>query len=187
MSKGKLNLIMGPMFSGKTTELLRRYKRYIIANKKCLLIKFNEDNRYSRGKIVTHDNNKGNDAYSCSKLEEVNSIVSDYDVICVDEIQFFNNAPEICDQWANQGKIVEVCGLNGDYNKKPFDSISKIIPKVDDITYLRAIDKHSGEEAPFTVRLINSNEQIIIGGKNIYDVMDRNNYNIFMSGKNEVM
>ena len=88
MSKGKLNLIMGPMFSGKTTELLRRYKRYIIANKKCLLVKFNEDNRYSKGKIVTHDNITGNDAYTCSKLEEVNSIVSDYDVYVLMKYNF---------------------------------------------------------------------------------------------------
>ena len=182
MNNGKVNLILGPMYSGKTSELLRRYRRYIIANKKCLLIKYSKDNRYSNNQVITHDDISYN-AYNCSKLEEVNNIIDQYDVICVDEIQFFEDGHKYSDDWANSGKIVEVCGLNGDYNKQPFNTVSNIIPIVDDITYLTAVDKKSGNDAPFTARLISSNEQILIGGKNIYDVMDRNNWNTFMKGK----
>ena len=61
---GKLNLICGPMFSGKTTELIRRYTRYELAGKKCILIKYSKDTRYDNNNIVTHDNN----SYNASKM-----------------------------------------------------------------------------------------------------------------------
>ena len=185
MTNGKINLITGPMYSGKTTRLLERYRRYKIAGKNCLLIKFNRDKRYSNEQIVTHDKITY-DAFSVGRLEDVNEIICNYDVICIDEIQFFNDGPVFCEKWANDGKIIEVCGLNGDYNKEPFESVSRMIPLVDDITYLKAVDKHSGKDAPFTVRLIDAREQILIGGKNIYDVMDRDNYNRFMKSRQEM-
>ena len=109
---GKLNLIIGPMYSGKTSELLSRYLRYKVAGKKCLLIKFKDDNRYDINKIVTH-NLFQQDANSCSKLEEFNSLINDYDVILIDEIQFYPDAYIFCDKWANENKIVEASGLNG--------------------------------------------------------------------------
>ena len=76
---------------------------------------------------------------------------------------------------ANQNKIVEVAGLNGDFNQEPFEQISKLIPKVDSLIHLTAIDTKKGIDAPFTVRLIKSNKQKIIGGKEIYDVVCREN------------
>jgi len=181
MNNGKINLILGPMYSGKSSELLRRYRRYIIANKKCLLVKYSKDNRYSTNQIITHDA-VSYTAYNCSELSEINNM-QQYDVICIDEIQFFENAAIYCNKWASEGLIIETCGLNGDFNRKPFATISNLIPLVDNIMYISAIDKNSGNEAPFTVRLINSNEQILIGGKNIYDVMDRQNYNTFMQSR----
>ena len=171
---GRLNLILGPMWSGKTSELLRRYNRYKIANKKCLLIKYSEDNRYDKHKVVTHDK-ISSDAINCSSLEKLDNIVINYDVICIDEIQFFNDAYIYCDKWANNNLIVEVCGLNGDFNRKPFKQISNLIPLVDNLIHLTAIDKRNGLDAPFTIRLIDSNKQKIIGGNEIYDVSCREN------------
>ena len=98
------------MFSGKSTTLLTRYRRYQIAGKKCLLIKYANDNRYSTKEIVTHDNLRYK-ATSCKKLKEVNEFVKDYDVICVDEIQFYPDGAYYTDLWANNGKIVEVMTL----------------------------------------------------------------------------
>ena len=77
---GKLNLILGPMFSGKSTTLLNRYIRYKIAGKKCLLVKYSKDNRYSDKQIVTHDNLRY-DAISCNELKDIKDERTDIDKI----------------------------------------------------------------------------------------------------------
>ena len=104
---GEIQLIIGPMYSGKTTELLRLYKRYYLAGKKCILIKHNDDIRYESNYVVTHDQKKYK-AISTKYLEDIlnNKDVTSSEVICIDEIQFFIDAASICDKWANDGKIV---------------------------------------------------------------------------------
>ena len=165
------------MFSGKTSELYRRYKRYELAGKKCVLIKYINDIRYDNDKVVTHDNIKY-DAIKSGNLKDIEQIISQYEVICIDEIQFFIDAAEYCDKWANEGKIIEVCGLNGDYKKEAFEQISLLIPKIEGITYLTAIDKNTGEEASFTKRIIESNERELIGGKETYIACSRETYKL---------
>ena len=172
---GKLNIIIGPMYSGKTSELLRRYIRYKLGGKKCLIIKYRGDTRYDEEKLVTHNLIKEN-AFSCTELLDYDSIINDYDVILIDEIQFYKDASIYCDKWANEDKIIEVCGLNGDFLRKPFEQISLLIPLADEITHLKAVDKSNGSDAPFTVRLSNENKQEIIGGDELYQAMDRGNY-----------
>ena len=171
---GKLSLILGPMFSGKSTILLTRYRRYQIAGKKCLLIKYANDKRYenAEGMLVTHDQISYK-ATSCHKLEEVNSFIQDYDVICIDEIQFYEDASIYCDLWANSGKIVEVCGLNGDYRRKPFQQISLLVPIADNITYVTAVCKATGNDACFTMRLSDEKEQEVIGSTDKYQAVSR--------------
>jgi len=172
----KLNLIIGPMFSGKSTMLLTRYRRYQIAGKKCLLIKYANDTRYSTKEIVTHDNLRYK-ATSCKKLEEVHDFVQDYDVICVDEIQFYEDGAHYTDLWVNNGKIVEVCGLNGDYLRKPFEQISLLIPLADDISFVTAVCKDTGNDAIFTMRLTDESEQEVIGSDDKYQSVSREIYN----------
>jgi thymidine kinase len=172
---GKLNLIVGPMFSGKSTMLLNRYRRYQIAGKKCLLIKYAKDDRYSTKEIVTHDNLRYK-ATSCKTLEEADYFVCDYDVICVDEIQFYPDGAHFADLWATKGKVVEVCGLNGDYLRKQFKQISLIVPRVDNITFMSAVCKETGKDAVFTQRLSDDSGQEVIGGDDIYQAVSRNIY-----------
>jgi thymidine kinase len=174
---GKLNLIMGPMFSGKSTILLTRYRRYQIAGKKCLLIKYAKDNRYtdSEEMLVTHDQISYR-ATSCNKLAEVHDFVQDYDVICIDEIQFYEDASHYCDLWANSNKIVEVCGLNGDYLRKPFEQISLLVPLADDISFVTAVCKATGKDACFTMRLSDEKEQEVIGSTDKYQAVSRERY-----------
>ena len=174
---GKINLILGPMFSGKTSELIRRFKRYKLAGKNTILIKFKNDTRYDTEKISTHDNVKI-DAIKCEFLNEIDSVIDIYDIICIDEIQFFKDASFYCDKWANMGKIVEACGLNGDYKREPFEQISLLIPKIESVILLTAIDKYTGDEACFTKRIINSNETILIGGEDTYEAVSRKTINI---------
>lgn len=170
---GKINLIMGPMYSGKTSTLLNRYRRYILGGKTCILIKYEGDNRYEEDMVVTHDKIKY-DAIKCMYLCDVDNIVQQYDVICIDEIQFYKDAYIFCDKWANNGKIVEVCGLNGTFDRKPFDMISKLIPLCEDITYQTAICKKNGNNAVYSKRQSNNDSEVLIG--NMYDAVDRKTY-----------
>lgn len=183
---GKLNLILGCMFSGKTSELISRYNRYTIGNKKCIMIKYKNDTRYDDKMIVTHDNIKV-DAVVCDKLVEVDDlhIVSDYDVICVDEVQFYTDAPVYIEKWANLGKIVEACGLNGTYDRKPFPVISNLIPMAENISFLTAICRETGELASYSKLTVvdkrnhNENDDSTnerIGGAESYSAVDRLTY-----------
>ena len=171
---GKLHLILGPMFSGKSTLLLTRYRRYRIAGKACLLVKYAKDRRYddSAAMIVTHDKLRY-EATACTKLAELDDLVQDYDVICIDEIQFYPDAADFADRWANQGKIVECCGLSGDYKREPFEQISRLIPRCDDITHVKAVCKSSGLDAPFSQRFSLEEEQEVIGGSDKYQAVSR--------------
>lgn len=174
---GRFNLILGPMWSGKTSELLKRYRRSVISNKKCVMIKYKNDTRYDNTMVVTHDGLKIN-ALVCEYLVEVDKAVENYDVICIDEVQFYKDAHIFIDKWANSGKIIDACGLNGDFKRKCFNVISKLIPLADDIIYLRAICKETGNDAPYTGINIVVKDGVneIIGGSELYSSMDRKTF-----------
>jgi thymidine kinase len=171
-------LILGPMFSSKTTELIRQYNRNSIGNKKCIMIKYLGDNRYDNNNVITHDGIKVQ-AIKCNKLEQVNEQIIDYDVICIDEIQFYSDADIYCDIWANKGKKVYACGLSGTFKRTEFPVISKLIPKVEKIKFLRAICRENGNEASFSkLDMITIDDNIeIIGGAEKYRAVDRIEYN----------
>ncbi len=177
---GQLNLILGGMYSGKTSELFRRYNRYTIGGKKCIMIKYKNDTRYDANMVVTHDNVKVN-AIVCEALYEIDSIIKLYDVICVDEIQFYKDGYIFADKWANEGKIVEVCGLNGTFNRTPFDVVSRLIPKAENITFLKAICKETGNDAVFSQLNdkdcnVDKETSELIGGTELYSASDRETY-----------
>jgi thymidine kinase len=143
------------------------------------MIKFNKDNRYDPHNIVTHDNIKVQ-AIKCSMLKEVDHLINDYDVILIDEIQFYNDADVYCEQWANTGKVIEACGLNGKFDRSPFPIISKLLPLVDNITFLKAVCRSTGNDAVFTKYNNHNNKvssnKIIIGGTDLYKAVDRYTY-----------
>ena len=88
---GNIQVIFGPMFSGKTTELIRRVKRFSIAKKACLIIKYAKDQRYSVHGVATHDKQVST-ARACSALADLSSVACDYDVIGIDEGQFVSGS-----------------------------------------------------------------------------------------------
>lgn len=172
---GKLNLIIGCMFSSKTSTLITRGTRYKLGGKKCLFIKFSNDTRYSKNEIATHDH-KYYDAIPTLKLADVDALVNPYDVILIDEVQFYPDAAMYCDKWANSGKIVEACGLSGDFQRKPFEQISLLVSLADNITHVTAVDKENGQDAAFTYRNSNDNNVVVIGGDEIYQALSRESY-----------
>ena len=180
---GKINLIVGPMWSGKTSELIRRYKRYSISGCKCLMVKYKGDTRYDDVNVITHD---GIEIVGtiCQLLCEIDYLICDYDVICIDEIQFYKDGDVMCDKWANQGKIVEACGLNSTFNRTPFPIMSALYALAEDITHIKAVSKKKShiacEDAPFSllIKKQDPGDQSIeiIGGDELYEAVTRKEY-----------
>lgn len=183
--KGTFNLILGSMWSGKTSELVRRYQRYSIVGKKCLMIKYKNDIRYNESMVVTHDKIKV-EALACEYLYEADDIIKNFDIVCIDEVQFYKDAHIFIDKWANMGKIVEACGLTGTFNRTPFPIISKLVPLAENLTFLKAVCRETGNDAVFTHIHINPSEYIhvnaseneleLIGGAEKYSAVDRQTY-----------
>lgn len=177
MSIGSFELILGCMFSGKTSELINKYDRYSIGGKSCLMIKYKGDTRYSQHEVVTHNGIKIN-AITCEVLHDIEcmSILSGYQVVCIDEIQFYKDAHIYCDKWANDGKIVIASGLSGTSERKPFDIISLLVPIADKIRFKQAITRENGNDASFSDSKVEKTSEKLIGGADKYRAVDRETY-----------
>lgn len=162
-----MDLIIGPMFSGKSTELLKRIQVYTIAQKKCLLVKPKIDNRYDDNKIVTHDM-KMKDAVVTSELSSLD--VTDYDIIGIDEGQFFPDIYETTKKWHDSGKIIVIAMLNGTSDRELFDGTAELFAICRNITKLHAVCKKCfSETAIYTYRHKTENKnKIMLGGVNEY-------------------
>ena len=172
-TNGWIELICGPMFSGKTEELIRRLRRSLIAKKKVIIFKPYTDNRYSENKIVSHNNNSI-DSIMIKNIKEILSLSKDADVIGIDEIQFFDNEiVEICDSLANNGKRVIAAGLDKDYTTKAFGPMPLILSTAEYVTKLYAICVICGIHAHFTKRISNEDSQVVVGEKDKYQARCR--------------
>lgn len=165
--QGEIQLILGPMFSGKTTELFRRVKRYTIAEKSCLVVKYHRDTRYSADAASTHDK-QTYEAVSAEKLWDVSYSLSDYDVIGIDEGQFFPDLLEFCEFAANEGKIVIVAALDGTFQRKAFGPVLDLVPLAESVTKLTAVCMVCFQDAHFTKRIGSETEIEVIGGADKY-------------------
>lgn len=174
--RGIIRLYIGPMFSGKTSSLIEAYTRHSIGKRKCLLIKFSGDNRYDENEVVAHNGKKISSTYVCNLLCEADNIVSEYDVICIDEVQFFEDAPIFCDKWANQGLIVEASGLSGTYLRTEFPVISKLIPIAEEVYKKSAVCVETGNDAQFTIRTSEEKDVVVVGGSDKYKPVDRHTF-----------
>ena len=158
----KLHLIIGPMFSGKTSELLRIAKRLESINLKVLLLNYNEDTRYSTTDMKTHDNN-GLPCKFISHFDNLDYI--NYDIICINEAQFFPRLIMFCNKVLNENKTLYVSGLDGDYKQEKFGEILDLIPLADTVTKLHAFCNICKDrtKAHFTKRLVTNKSQKLIG------------------------
>lgn len=173
-SKGHIELILGPMFSGKTTELLRRLRRYEIGRHTCLLIKHGADVRYSDCDVYTHDKIR-REATSCeTRLSEISAKdLASATIIGIDEGQFFEDLPDFCESMSNAGKIVIVSALSGTFERKLFESVQRTMPYAESWTQLCAICMECGRDAAFTKRSSSCTELVQIGGKSKYKALCR--------------
>lgn len=171
----KFEIILGCMFSGKSTELIRRLSRYQAINKNILAINHSFDVRTDNS-IQTH---KGTTipALKTNKLMNLVSTI-DYqnaEIIGVDEAQFFEDLFEFVLTCEKKGKDLIICGLDGDYQRKPMGQILNCIPLCDSVVKLNALDK-DGSDAIFTKRINNEDGAIVIGGADKYIAVSRANY-----------
>ena len=170
---GELNLVIGPMYSGKSTELLRIYNKYN-RNYNILVINHKSDNRYGTNSVNTHNKQSIN----CISINILNDIytkhninLKEYDIILIDESQFFKNLYNFCKNLVDTfDKIIYVFGLSGDVYRNKFGDILDLIPIADNINFLKSICNkcNSNKEAPFTMRITYNKEQILVGSNEEY-------------------
>tara|TARA_B100000902_G_scaffold228074_1_gene216530 strand:- start:1938 stop:2513 length:576 start_codon:yes stop_codon:yes gene_type:complete len=170
---GSIEVICGSMFSGKTEELIKRIKRLIIAKKKIAIFKPKIDKRYAKNKIVSH-NKKSISAIEIKNSNEILNIVSNEDVVAIDEVQFFNtDLIKICIDLANSGKRVIVCGLDMDFLGKPFGIMPELLSISDHISKMHAICTNCRNIANFSFRKSNEKQLLKIGEKQDYQPLCR--------------
>ncbi|AME09437.1 MULTISPECIES: thymidine kinase [Gemella] len=183
---GWIECICGSMFSGKSEELLRRIKRGVIAKQKVLLFKPSIDNRYEEDKVSTHNGNSYK-SISIDKAEEIFDYIKDekYDIIGVDEIQFFDKSiVEIINKLADDGIRVIVAGLDMDFKAEPFYPMPEIMAISEMVTKLHAVCNKCGKEASRSQRLINGKPAryddpvVVIGASESYEARCRHCHEI---------
>lgn len=165
--KGQIQLIIGPMFSGKTTELMRRLKRYEIANHKCLIVKYAGDTRYDAENISTHDK-QAMAAVKATTLIGLRDMMSDFRIIGIDEGQFFPDIVEFAEDMAEAGKIVVIAALDGTYQRQGFPNILTLVPLSESVIKLSAVCMLCFAEAAYTKRRGCEKEVEVIGGADKY-------------------
>ncbi|XP_044103267.1 thymidine kinase, cytosolic isoform X1 [Neovison vison] len=150
-TRGQIQVILGPMFSGKSTELMRRVRRFQVAQYKCLVIKYAKDTRYSSS-FSTHDRNTM-EALPANLLRDVAQEALGVAVIGIDEGQFFPDIVEFSETMANAGKTVIVAALDGTFQRKAFGTILNLVPLAESVVKLTAVCMECFREAAYTKRL----------------------------------
>ena len=171
------------MFSGKSTELARRIRRHKVANRQCLVVKARRRHAVRaspapppaartpptlKGCVITHDR-QALTAFPARTLAEVDNVVHAFDVVGIDEGQFFPDVVERCERWAATGKTVIVAALDSTFQRKPFNDILGLVPLAENVTKLSAVCAHCRGDASFTKRVGTRDETVeLIGGADMY-------------------
>ncbi len=166
----QLEVICGPMFSGKSEELIRRVRRSQIAKQKIQVFKPSLDDRYSKYHIQSHTD-LSIEAYPVKDSGELfNSIKDSTKVIAIDEVQFFDEGIiEVILRLIKRSVRVIVAGLDLDYKGDPFGPMPQLLALADEVTKVHAICTICGESATRTERIVLSEDLVLLGEKNHYE------------------
>ncbi len=171
---GWIEVIVGPMFSGKSEELIRRLRRAEIARQRVQIFKPAIDQRYAVAEIVSHSG-LGIGSHPVADTEEVLARVDPRtEVVGIDEAQFLGEPLlETCAKLANLGKRVIVAGLDTDFLGRPFEPMPRLLAIAEEITKLLAICVRCGNPAVHTQRLVASEDLIVVGAAGMYEARCR--------------
>lgn len=185
---GYLELILGPMFSSKTSTILEIYKKCKFCNISVSIINHSIDKRYHDTMVSTHDKNmapciqanKLSDVWNNITFIETNNqkdkeehvALRSSDVILINEGQFFSDLYDVVIDMVNNNKKVYICGLDGDFERKKFGSVLDLIPLCDKVTKLTSLCSLCKDGTPgiFSMRLTKEREQTIVGSENYIPV-----------------
>jgi thymidine kinase len=171
---GWIEVVCGPMFSGKSEELIRRLRRAEIARQRVQIFKPVIDQRYSSDHIVSHDDTRIRSVGVSNAAEVEAKLDLRTEVIGIDEAQFLGEAMvEFVVRLADMGKRVIIAGLDTDYLGRPFHPMPELLAVADEITKTLAICMQCGNPAKHTQRLIASEDLIVVGAAGMYEARCR--------------
>lgn len=183
LQKGWIEVITGPMFAGKSEELIRRVRTLSYAHQKIIAVKPAIDNRYDRTAIASHDGDKY-EAYAVKTVADIRALLKpDTQVVAIDEVQFFgDDVIGLCEDLADKGLRVIVAGLDTDFRGEPFGPMPDLLARAEFVTKLSAACTICGCAATRTQRIINgkpanySDPVILVGAKETYEARCRKHH-----------
>jgi len=171
--KGKIEVICGSMFSGKTEELIKRLKKVELNGLKYIVFRPKLDSRNPENKIISHAKSEIS-ATTVSSAEEILKLSKEYSVIGIDEAQFFDRSiVEVCNALANQGVRIIVAGLDMDYEGNPFGPMPYLMACAEEVIKVHAICVETGNPAGYSFRKNENNNLVLIGEKKEYSPVSR--------------
>lgn len=182
--QGRIEVICGSMFSGKTEELIRRMKRATFARQRVVIFKPQLDKRYSEANVVSHDRNEIPSTPIAKASDIITSLARtkdgefDIDVVGIDEAQFFDmRLVDVCNELAGSNVRVIIAGLDMDFKGIPFGPIPSLCAVADDVTKVHAICVKCGSLAYVSHRLVHNDNRVLIGEQTEYEPLCRECYN----------
>ena len=187
---GYLELILGPMFSVKTSKILDLYKQCEFSNIPVVVINHTSDKRYSETMLSTHDLKmipciQASSLCDAMEILEIKNKINDATVILINEGQFFKDLYEWTEMMIETNhKEIYICGLDGDFNRNKFGQILDLIPLCDKVTKLKSLCSmcKNGTKALFSLRVTEEKEQVLIGS-DCYKPVCRACYNKYHKNK----
>ena len=171
--KGRIEVICGSMFSGKTEELIRRIKKVELADEKYIIFRPKIDSRNPENKIISHAKNEIS-ASIVSSPKEILDLSANYTVIGIDEAQFFDQSiVDVCNLLANKGHRLIIAGLDMDFEGNPFGPMPNLMACAEDVMKVHAVCMETGNPAGYSYRKDNSDDLVLIGEKKEYKPLSR--------------
>ena len=175
-NSGWIEVICGPMFSGKTEELIRRLVRAQIAQQKVAIFKPTTDNRFDEEYIISHNKRKIK-SIQVHDTEIIMDYINKADVFGIDEAQFFDSSiVTVCRSLANSGKRIVVAGLEKDYLANSFGFMPDLLVDAEYITKVNAICMQCGDPANYSHRISSEKKQVVVGEMDKYEALCRRCY-----------
>lgn len=186
-TKGWVEVICGPMFSGKSEELIRRLRRCVYARKPVLAVKPALDDRYHAQAIASHNQS----LLPCQPIAHSSDIFQhlqpDHEIVGIDEAQFLGEGlVEVVEELARRGLRVVLAGLDQDYRALPWPPMPELLARADEVTKLHAVCMVCGQPATRTQRLVSSGDLVMLGASDRYEARCRSCHTIPQNEQTEL-